>query len=109
MRELQAGLCVQHAFSCALEHAGQTANPLSSSVKSDFRSVRDYVLRSAGKMPEESYAFKPSPEVRSFARQIAHIADDQYNLCAPARGETRKDPYTHIEDTLSTKAELVPR
>jgi uncharacterized damage-inducible protein DinB len=74
----------------------------------DFRAVRDYVIRSAEKMPEADYLFKPTADVRSFAQQIAHIADDQYNLCAPAKGETRKAAYTDIENTLSTKAQLVP-
>jgi hypothetical protein len=35
-------------------------------------------------MPEANYGFKPSPDVRTFAQQIAHVADDQYNLCAPS-------------------------
>jgi uncharacterized damage-inducible protein DinB len=70
--------------------------------------VRDYVIRAADKMPADSYAFKPTPEVRTFAQQIAHIADDQYNLCAPAKGETRRAAYTAIEDSLKTKADLVP-
>ena len=39
---------------------------------------------------------------------IAHVADDQYNLCGPAKGETRKAEYGAIEKSLSTKAELVP-
>jgi len=50
---------------------------------------------------------KPSPDVRSFAQQVAHVADDQYNLCAPAKGETRKAAYTEIENTLSKKTDLV--
>ena len=83
-------------------------NPLTTDVKVDYKSVQNFVLRSAEKMPEADYAFKPSPDVRTFAQQIAHIADDQYNLCAGARGETRKDAYTALEDALSTKAELVP-
>jgi uncharacterized damage-inducible protein DinB len=58
-------------------------------------------------MPEENYGFRPSPDVRSFGQQVAHVADDQYNLCSPAKGETRKAAYTHIEDTLSKKADLV--
>jgi hypothetical protein len=45
------------------------------------------------------YPFKPSPDVRSFAQQVAHVADDQYNLCSPALGEKRKAAYTAIEDT----------
>jgi hypothetical protein len=44
----------------------------------------------------------------SVAQQVAHVADDQFNLCAPARSETRKAAYSAIEDSLSTKAELIP-
>ena len=83
-------------------------NPLTSDVKTDFASVRDFVVRSAEKMPAQKYSFKPSPDVRTFAQQLAHIADDQYNLCAGVRGETRKDAYTAIEQSLSKKDELVP-
>ena len=80
---------------------------LSKDVKQDYRTVRDFVVRAAEKMPEADYAFKPTPEVRSFGQQVAHVADDQYNLCAPARNETRKDAYTAIETSLSKKADLV--
>ena len=94
------------AFTAAV--AGAQAAPVSASIRADYRSVRDFVIRSAEKMPADGYGFKPTPEVRSFGQQIAHIADDQYNLCAPARGETRKAAYTAIESSLRTKAELVP-
>jgi len=80
---------------------------LSATVKSDYKTIRNYVVRAAEKMPEADYAFKPSPDVRTFAQQIAHIADDQYNLCAPAKGETRKAAYRDIEETLSRKTELI--
>lgn len=80
---------------------------LSADVKRDYKSIRDYFIRAAEKMPEENYGFKPSPDVRSFGQQVAHVADDQYNLCAPAKGETRKAAYTQIEDTLSKKTELI--
>ena len=82
-------------------------SPLSSDVRQDYETVRDFFIRAAEKMPEADYGFKPTAEVRSFGQQVAHVADDQYNLCAPAKGETRKDAYTHIESTLSKKADLV--
>src|SRR5580765_1366754 len=82
-------------------------NPLTVDLKKDYKSVRDYFIRAAEKMPEADYGFKPSPDVRSFGQQVAHVADDQYNLCAPARGETRKAAYTEIESTLSKKADLL--
>jgi uncharacterized damage-inducible protein DinB len=86
---------------------GQQSNPLSTDVRKDYMAVRDYFIRAAEQMPAPDYGFKPSPAVRSFGQQVAHVADDQYNLCAPARGETRKAAYREIENTLSTKAELV--
>lgn len=82
-------------------------SPLSADVKRDYKNVRDYFIRAAEKMPEADYAFKPSPDVRSFGQQVAHVADDQYNLCAPAKGETRKAAYTDIESRLSKKEDLV--
>jgi uncharacterized damage-inducible protein DinB len=82
-------------------------NPLSADVKRDYQGVRDYFIKAAEKMPEADYGFKPSPDVRTFGQQVAHVADDQYNLCAPAKGEIRKAAYTEIENTLSKKAALV--
>ena len=82
-------------------------NPLSAEVRTDYQTVRDYFIRAAEEMPEADYSFKPTPEVRSFGQQVAHVADDQYNLCAPAKGETRKAAYRQIEQTLSTKSDLV--
>jgi uncharacterized damage-inducible protein DinB len=87
--------------------AAAQGSPLSAEVKADYKSVRDYFIRAAEKMPETEYGFRPSPDVRSFGQQVAHVADDQYNLCAPAKDETRKAAYTEIENTLSKKAELV--
>jgi uncharacterized damage-inducible protein DinB len=87
--------------------SAQPGRAVSESV-ADFRSVRDLIVRAAEKMPEAEYGFRLAPEVRTFAQQVAHIADDQYNLCAPVKGETRKDAYTAVEKSLKTKSELVP-
>jgi hypothetical protein len=38
---------------------------------------------------------------------IAHVADDQYNLCAPVKGEAPEDKYTQVEETGFAKAALV--
>ena len=81
--------------------------PLSAEVKADYQAIRDYFIRAADEMPAADYGFKPSPDVRTFGQQVAHVADDQYNLCAPAKGETRQGAYRQIETTLSTKADLV--
>ncbi|MBZ5723491.1 MAG: DinB family protein [Acidobacteriia bacterium] len=82
-------------------------NRLSAEAQADCRTVRDYFIRSAEKMPEASYGFKPAPEVRSFGQIVAHVADDQYNLCAPVKGETRHAAYSELENTLTAKPDLV--
>jgi uncharacterized damage-inducible protein DinB len=91
----------------ALPALDAQSNRLSADVKADYVSVRDYFIRSAEKMPAAGYAFKPSPDVRAFGQLVAHVADDQYNLCAPVKGETRHAAYSDIEHTLTAKADLV--
>jgi uncharacterized damage-inducible protein DinB len=83
------------------------ANPLGADIRADYISARDFVIRSAEKMPEAAFAFRPTPEVRTFGQIVAHVADDQYNLCAPVRHEVRSAAYSEIEHTLTTKADLV--
>ncbi len=92
--------------SLPLPLAAQTS-VIATEISKDYASVRGYFLQAAEEMPDSLYAFRPAPTVRTFARQVAHVADDQYNLCAPARGEVRHAAYTAIEDSLSTKPALV--
>ncbi len=73
--------------------------------KSAYRFVKTTLLRSAEKMPEESYGFKPTEAVRSFGQLIGHVADAQYMFCSAVLGE--KNPAPRIEKTKSSKAELV--
>jgi uncharacterized damage-inducible protein DinB len=62
------------------------------------------VIRSAEKMPEENYGFKPADGVRSYGQILGHIADAQYTFCSAAIGE--KSPAPKIEQTRSSKADL---
>lgn len=43
-------------------------------------------------MPESGYALKPTPEMRSFAEQLLHLADANYGLASSAIGI--KSPFT---------------
>jgi uncharacterized damage-inducible protein DinB len=63
------------------------------------------LLRSAEKMPEESYGFRPAETVRSYGQIIGHLADAQYMFCSTVLGE--KNPAPRVEKTKTTKAELV--
>jgi uncharacterized damage-inducible protein DinB len=91
------------AFVHAQAPAG-AANPMSGGSKMMFQMVSGYLTRSAEKVPEDVYAFKPTPEVRSFGQIIGHVAEENYGICAAALGE--KPPVEGIEKSKTTKAEL---
>jgi uncharacterized damage-inducible protein DinB len=80
-------------------------NPLSTWNKFAYARVKDILMKSAEKMPEESYGFKPVDTVRSYGQIVGHIADAQYMFCSIALGE--KNPGLDIEHTKTTKADLV--
>jgi hypothetical protein len=42
------------------------------------KQVTGWIERTAEKMPEEEYAFKPDPASRSFGQILGHIADADY-------------------------------
>jgi uncharacterized damage-inducible protein DinB len=82
-----------------------TENPLSTWNKMAYGRVKDILLRSAEKMPEENYSFKPIDTVRSYGQIIGHVADAQYLFCSVALGE--QNPGLKIEQTKTTKADLI--
>jgi hypothetical protein len=83
--------------------AAQTPNPLSAEVKWSYDNIKNNLLKLAEKMPSEYYSFRPTPEVETFGRRVAHIADANMNVCAGLNGERK--PLGALSKT--SKAELV--
>jgi len=80
-------------------------NPFSAYNKDVYKGVKDIILRSAEKMPEENYTFKPTEAVRSYGQILGHVADAQYLFCSLVLGEKNPDP--KIEQTKTSKADLI--
>ena len=80
-------------------------NPISDSEKRVYAMLSSVVIAAAVKMPEESYSFKPTPEVRSFGQLVGHLADSNYFFCSAATGETK--PASDAEKSMTKKADLV--
>jgi uncharacterized damage-inducible protein DinB len=81
------------------------ANPLSTFNKGAYIRVKGLLVKSAEKMPEENYGFKPVDSVRTYGQIVGHVADAQYLFCSLALGE--KNPAPDIEHTKTTKADLI--
>src|SRR5690349_21044826 len=85
--------------------AGQsTDSTLVTSVRMGAGYFQGMVTASAAKMDEGDYSFRPTPEVRTFAELIGHVADSNYDFCSIMTGEKR--PGIRVGQTASTKSEL---
>jgi uncharacterized damage-inducible protein DinB len=74
-------------------------------LKSQAETIRSLVLRTAEKVPENLYDFKPTPDVRSLGALLGHIADGNNLLCGlAATGKTNVD---QSNEKKKTGAELV--
>ena len=96
------------------------AEPASHATRYLYNLARKNIIGGAEKMSAADYSYRPTPEVRSFAQLVAHIADTQYLFCSSARNEPNPngkgndgealapgDPSDRIETSLGSKAELV--
>ncbi|MDP3718787.1 MAG: DinB family protein [Acidobacteriota bacterium] len=81
------------------------ANPFTDAVKAQLAQIKNPVIRTAEKVPEDLYAFKPTPEVRSLGQLIAHIADGNNGICGAASG-MKPTGQTGIEKSVTGKAAL---
>src|SRR6266478_3964955 len=98
-------LAVPAGLVLAQDKAMVSQDPLSTWNKFAYARVKDMLLKSAEKMPEESYSFKPVDTVRSYGQIVGHVADAQYAFCSLAMGE--KNPAPDIEHTKTSKADLI--
>lgn len=76
----------------------------SADVRSAWSSVSGNLVTAAAKFPESDYGFRPSPDVRSFAQLIGHVADSHFMFCAPLLPQA--NPRSGAEK-LTSKAELL--
>ena len=82
------------------------ANPNVDNARALWESVRGYIVAAANDVPESLYAFRPTPEVRTFGQLIGHLAGSQRVFCAAALGEKAPDEDA-VEKAATTKAALV--
>ncbi len=82
-----------------------TENCLSKEVQTSYARVKANILKSADKMPAENYSFKPTPEIRTFARVLNHVTEAQAHICGAIDG-AKPDSLTVPPETAD-KATIV--
>jgi uncharacterized damage-inducible protein DinB len=84
----------------------QSVNPLTDGTRLHYGIIKGYVTRAAANMPEDHYPFRPTPEVRTFAQLIGHLADANYRLCSVMAGHDLPMD-AGIESEKPIKADLI--
>lgn len=82
------------------------ANPAVNTVRMLWEQLTGYITAAAAELPESTYAYRPTPEVRSFGQLVGHVAGAQYLICAAALGEPEREEDA-IEKSRTSKADLV--
>jgi uncharacterized damage-inducible protein DinB len=100
-RQIINSLAAVLMTTCGLQ--AQTAAQHFAEGKQTYDVVKNNLIQMAEVMPEENYSFKPTPDIRTFAQMVAHVADAQARLCSAASGQ----PKSLDAASKTTKADLV--
>ena len=88
----------------------EAARPLTtiSQLTADWQRAKEYTKEYLDAMPEDGVDFKPTPEIRSFADQMLHLANANYNFGARVSGKTNPMQGKKMEEMadLKTKSAL---
>ena len=75
-------------------------------VQRGYAGVKANILKSADKMPAEGYSFKPTPDVRTYARVLNHVTEAQLHSCGAANG-TAMSALPKVPEETADKATIV--
>src|ERR1700733_10841612 len=59
-------------------------DPLPSEIQGSYARLTPNILKAADKMPAADYSFKPTPDIRPFARVVNHVTEAQLHICGAA-------------------------
>ena len=90
--------------------AVQAAKPVVtiSQLTTEWQRAKEYTKEYLDAMPEDGMGYKPTPEIRSFAEQMLHLTNANYNFAATATGKINPFQGKKMEEMadLKTKTAL---
>jgi len=111
---MKAVVCLM--FACVLTAATAQAQapaqggqkvPFSEGLRRSYATLKMNLTEAAQKFGEADYSYRPSPEIRVYGGQLAHVANSQFNACAAAKGEANPHQGQNLEQTLKTRDEII--
>jgi uncharacterized damage-inducible protein DinB len=87
--------------------ASAQGNPGVAAAQKQFDLIAGNLMKTAQVVPENLYAFKATPAVRSIAELIGHVADSNFAICSAASSTPAPaGPKGGFEKTATSKAVL---
>ncbi len=80
---VQHTLCLALSLTPALRAqapASTTADP-AAEVQRSYTTLKTNILKAADTMPADAYTFRPTPDIRTFARVVNHVTEAQLHSC----------------------------
>jgi hypothetical protein len=111
---MKAVVCLM--FACVLTAATAQAQapaqggqkiPLSEGLRRSYNTMKMNLTETAQKFGEADYQYRPSPDIRVFGAQLAHVANSQFNACSAAKGEPNPNQGQNLEQTKKTRDEII--
>ena len=99
------GLMGTMASDVALAQAPPAAGP-AGEVQGNYARVKANILKSADEMPAEDYGFKPTADIRTFARVVNHVSEAQLHTCGEVN-HTAADALAKVPAETADKAAIV--
>ena len=78
---------------------------LAATAKAMHATIRRDIAEAADAMPAEDFAFKPTPEIRSFAQLVGHVINANFFFCSQAKAAAM--PATTNFERVADKAALI--
>jgi hypothetical protein len=92
------------AVTCGAQAPQGPSGP-AAEVQAAYKRLKPNVIKAAEKMPEAEYQFRPTPDIRTYARIVNHVTEAQQHTCSALNG-TAFDAKTVPSDTAD-KATIV--
>lgn len=94
------------APSASADHAAPPKLTLApaADVQRSYAGLKANILKAADGMPAESYSYKPTPDIRTFARVVNHVSEAQLRSCGAVNGTATADLFKVPPETADKAA-----
>lgn len=88
--------------------AGKTSTITTAQMITEWQRAKEFTKEYLDAMPEDGTNYKPTPEIRSFAEQMLHLASGNFGFASAASGKANPYQGKNLEkmDEFKTKAAL---